>query len=322
MRIAILSFIDSDDSLRVADKLIKRAAIARGHAALIYRNPNITLTFNGEKDSIYYRDHRIATPDILITRPYLQANVDLGISTAKQFQTMGIPVFNDYLSIARCKNKVRMTQFLKTHGIPIPKTMVVYSRIYLKQALEAIGNFPIIVKTPTGSFGFGVVLIESKRSFQSFLDMYSADAKDQPLLIQEYIGEAKGRDIRVFVIGNTAVAAMERIARKGEFRSNFSIGGKVALTELSSEEIQLCVRAAEALGCDVAGVDMIRTKDGPKIIEVNCNPGFEGIVEATKVNIPDLIIEHAERKFQIASARSKRLLKTSLSKKFNEAAVH
>lgn len=294
LKIGILSFKSS----RKKDKdsvAIKNAAIAMGHTARIFRNANFQFSFDPNKPNLFYKNQKFSPPDVMIVRASVLENVDLEVSSVKQFQLMGVPVVNHYLPIVRAKNKVRTMQILKHEGIPIPRTIVVHNLEYLDEAVNQIGSFPLILKTPNGSLGLGVSIIESRRSLRSMTDLISGSLKEKLIIIQEYVKEAKGKDIRVFVVGGKIIAAMERQAKRGEFRANFHQGGSVALADLSEEEQKMSLAATKAIGLHVAGVDIIRTTEGPKILEVNSNPGLEGITQATGVNVAYHIAKFAEK---------------------------
>lgn len=293
-KIGILSFksLGKKDIDAIA---IKNAALGMGHTARIYRNANFQFSFDPSLPDLFYKNKRFNPPDVMIIRASVLDNVDSEVSTVKQLQLMGVPVVNHYLPIVRAKNKVRTMQILKHEGIPIPRTMVIHNLEYIDEAVDKLGSFPLILKTPHGSLGKGVSIIESKRSLRSMVDLLIASVKDHLIIIQEYVKEAKGKDIRVFVVGGKIVAAMERQAKKGEFRANFHQGGSVALVDLSVEEQALALKAAKAIGLHVAGVDVIRTAEGPKILEVNSNPGLEGITQATGINVAYHIVKFAEK---------------------------
>jgi ribosomal protein S6--L-glutamate ligase len=220
--------------------------------------------------------------------------LDFRQSLIRQFELAKIPLINGYLPVTKAKNKLRMMQILGQHKVPIPKTYIVNNPEYIDDVIVDMGSFPVILKTITGSHGSGVSIIESKRGLKSIIDMIIKGDDSDPVMVQEYVKESKGKDIRVFVVGKRIVGAMERIAqRRGEFRSNFHLGGRVRVAEMSTEEKRIAFKAVAACGLDIAGVDIIRTNSGPKILEVNANPGLEGITEATGRDIAGEIIKHA-----------------------------
>lgn len=294
LKIGILSFkpVGKKDVDAIA---IKNAALGMGHSARIYRNANFQFSFDPVRPNLFYKNQRFNPPDAMIIRASVLDNVDLEVSTVKQLQLMAVPVVNHYLPIVRAKNKVRTMQILKHEEIPIPRTMVIHNLEYIDEAVDKLGSFPLILKTPHGSLGKGVSIIESKRSLRSMVDLLSTSIKDHLIIIQEYVKEAKGKDIRVFVVGGKIVATMERQAKRGEFRANFHQGGSVAIADLGVEEQEMALKATKAIGLHVAGVDIIRTAEGPKILEVNSNPGLEGITQATGVNVAYHIVKFAEK---------------------------
>lgn len=296
LKIGILSFTPLDKKrANASDLMLKKTGQMMGHSVRIFRNFRFQFTFDKARPGLLYKNEPFTPPHVMLIRPHVFRDIDLEISTVKHLQLMDIPVVNRYLPIVRAKNKVRTLQILNHHGIPIPKTAVVHSLEYLDEAVKQIGRFPIIMKMPHGSQGMGVSIIESSRSLHSMLDLVAMGLKGSLIILQEYVKEAKGKDIRVFVVGSRIVAAMERKAKRGEFRSNFHRGGSIALTDLAEEEKAMALKAVEEIGLDVAGVDIIRTVDGPKILEVNANPGLEGITKATGVNVAEHIIRFSEK---------------------------
>lgn len=298
LKIGILSFTPLDKKEAVGNLMLKKAAVGLGHSARIFRDAHFQFILDDVAPRCLYQGQNFSPPDIMIVRASVLQNVDLAISTVKHLQLMKIPVVNYYLPIVRAKNKVRTMQILSHEGIPIPKTVMITSLDYLDTAVAQIGSFPLIVKIPNGSEGIGVSIIESNRSLRSMVELMSANFRNTTIIIQEYVKEAKGKDIRVFVVGDEIVAAMERKAKRGEFRANFERGGSVSLTDLSETEKEIALAAAKAIGLHVAGVDIIRTATGPKILEVNSNPGLEGITQATGVNVAEHMVRFAEKLLQ------------------------
>lgn len=297
LKIGILSFASLDKKIgKHADVIaIRNTALGLGHKARIFRNANFQFSFDPGHPNLFYKNQKFVPPDVMIIRAGVLDNVDSEMSTVKQFQLMGIPVVNHYLPIVRAKNKVRTFQILQHEGIPIPRTVVVRSVEFLDAAVDKIGSFPVILKSTNGSLGVGVSIIESRRSLRSMIELLSGNFKNSLIIIQEYVKEAKGRDIRAFVVDGKVVAVMERQAKKGEFRANFAQGGSVNKIELTEAERNIAIKAAKVIGLHVAGVDIIRTSEGPKILEVNANPGLKGITEATGTNIAEYIVRFAEK---------------------------
>lgn len=295
LKIGILSFraLDKRDGKNMIT--LRNAAQELGHKVRVYRNANFQLAYMNGTRQLFYKNQKFTPPDVMIVRPGIAENVDMEVTVVKQLQLMSIPVVNNYLSIVIAKNKVRTAQILQHEGIPVPKTVVLHDIKYIDHAVNQLGSFPIILKAPQGSFGLGVSIIESRRSLKSMLELLAPNLKNGLIIMQEYVKEAKGQDIRVFIVGGKIVAAMERQAKKGEFRSNFHLGGDVAMIDLSEEEKFLALKATKVIGLHVAGVDIIRTSEGPKILEVNSNPGLEGITQATGINVAGYVIKFAEK---------------------------
>jgi len=224
-------------------------------------------------------------------------NAQIKLALVEHLQLMGVPMLNEYNHILRAKSKLQTLQILSHYGIPVVKTAVVNSSQYLQKAVQYIGDFPIIMKTIYGSYGEGVAIVESDRSVKSTYGILAGSlGVRNAILLQEYIEESKGKDIRIFIVGrNKVVASMERSAEDGDFRSNVGQGGSGQAYKPTREEIHLARRATKAIGLEVAGVDIIQTKHGPAVMEVNANPGFEELEEISGVNVAEEIIKYSER---------------------------
>ncbi len=201
---------------------------------------------------------------------------------------------NDSLAITRARDKLRSLQLLSRKGIGLPITGFAHSPDDIGDLIEMVGGAPLVIKLLEGTQGIGVVLAETRSAAESvieaFLDMRAH------IMVQEYIREAKGADIRCFVVGGKVIAAMQRQARPGEFRSNLHRGGYASLVKITAEERSTAVRAAKIMGLNVAGVDLLRAKRGPLVMEVNSSPGLAGIEEATGKNVAGMIVEFIEEK--------------------------
>ncbi|PJC36910.1 30S ribosomal protein S6--L-glutamate ligase [Candidatus Peregrinibacteria bacterium CG_4_9_14_0_2_um_filter_53_11] len=304
MKIGILLFGTktkvSKESL-YSSQLVKKAILARGHAARIYYSNDFQYTFYNSRPGLLYRSKRFIPPDVLIVSANILSNIDLHLALVKQMELMGVRLYNSSVAIARAKNKLRTIQVMAHANIAVPKTLVVTDMNYLDAAIKELGSFPMIIKLAQGSFGSGVSIIESPRSLRSILDLVGPPSENQRnhVLIQEYVREAKGKDLRVFVVDGKVIAAMQRKARRGEFRANVAIGGSATAIEITPEETIMAIESSRILGLSVAGVDLIRTATGPKILEVNANPGLRGITGATKLDIAGHIVEYAERLFDM-----------------------
>jgi ribosomal protein S6--L-glutamate ligase len=297
MIIHILTFSNPEkinDLTRGELSFFEESAKKLGHEIKTIFARDCQLKFD-QKPGLIIKGTKIKDIKILIVRAnFLKSNLEFRHSLIRQFELAKIPLVNSYLPIMKAKNKLRTMQILGQHKIPIPKTYIVTNPEYLDDVITDIGSFPVILKTLAGSHGSGVSIIESKRGLKSIIDMIIKGDDSDPVMVQEYVKESKGTDIRVFIVGKRIVGAMERIATKrGEFRSNFHLGGRVRVAEMSLEEKKMAFKSVAACGLDVAGVDIIRTNSGPKILEVNANPGLEGLTEATGRDIAGEIIKYA-----------------------------
>lgn len=288
MKIGILSFRALSQQASEEEIQLKREAKARGHISRIFRAAKFQMVYDRQSPWFFYNGRPLKKYDVIITRPSLIRDVDLSVALIEQMEMAGIPLFNNYHSILKAKNKIKTVQILDHYGIPIPRTVVLQRPEDITQAAKMVGGFPVIVKNPFGSFGNGVTIIESMRALNSFLIW------DKPLyLLQEYVKYSKGKDIRVFVVNGKVVGSMMRSAKKGEFRSNIELGGVGTAVETTPEENAIAVRAIQALDLNYGGVDVMRSKIGPVVLEVNSNPGFKALEKATGVNIAGAIVDYA-----------------------------
>ncbi|MEI6627291.1 MAG: RimK family alpha-L-glutamate ligase [bacterium] len=302
MIIHILVFSNSnktEDSTTTNLDFFVASAKKLGHEIKFIYDYDCQLKFNG-KPGLIVKDHALKNIKLVIVKANTSGKkLNFRSSFVGQLELMGITVINKETPIMCAKNKIRTLQILSKNHIPIPKTYVVRHAEDLDELVKDIGHFPVILKTVSGSKGAGVSIIESQRGLKSVVDLIVKENYSEPIILQEYIREAEGRDVRVFVVGNKVVGAMERIATKeGEFRSNFHLGGKVQITDLSAQEKSISLKATKACGLDFAGVDIIRSNNGPRILEVNANPGLEGITLATGKDIAGEIIKYAVSQFK------------------------
>lgn len=295
MRIGILTFVSGKKQIAVGTASIVAEAKLRGHIVkMLYAN-HVGLVFGNGKTLTYKGEILDAEDlDVILVRPGFTKDPSVNASIIKQFQLAGFYVLNTYIGVFRAKNKIRTLQMLNHFGLPVPKTHVLGDASLLEAAAKEF-TFPVIIKSIFGTHGTGVFIAESMRSLAPIVD-YLTKKEHGPVKLQEYIEEAQGKDLRIFVTGKRVLAAMERSAKQGEFRSNFHKGGSVCTVDLSDEEKKLAIKATQILGLDVAGVDILRTKNGPKIIEVNSNPGLEGISKATGVNIAAKLVDFIEHR--------------------------
>lgn len=295
MKLGILTFSKTKKALAVGTLSIAREAKKRGHEVTFLYSTNVGLVFgNGKRISYEGRSITPADFDVILVRPGFTGDPSINASIIKQFQLAGFFVINNYLAVFRAKNKIRTMQMLDHFGVPVPKTLVVANPAQIAVAATEF-TFPVIIKTIFGTHGTGVFIAESMRSLSPIVD-YLTKKERGPIKLQEYIAEAKGKDIRAFVCGKKIVAAMERVAKDGEFRANFHKGGSVGSVVLTKLEQQLAIKASLILGLDISGVDILRTNTGPKIIEVNSNPGLEGISKATNIPVAEKVVDFIEHR--------------------------
>ncbi|MFA5947624.1 MAG: RimK family alpha-L-glutamate ligase [Candidatus Gracilibacteria bacterium] len=288
MKIGILSFRPKGKAASPEEISLKRVAIEKGHKSKIFRVDKFQLVFDNKSPWLFYNGKPFPNYDVIITRPSVLRDTDLKTALVEQMEIAGVLLFNNHDAILRAKNKVKTMQLLDHFGIPIPRTVVLQREEDIVDATKKVGGFPIILKEPFGSFGNGVMIVESMRALKSLLRW------DQPLyVLQEYVKYSRGKDIRVFVVNNRVVGSMQRSAKKGEFRSNIELGGIGTPVEITEEENSIALRATQALDLNYSGVDIMRSKDGPVVLEVNSNPGFKALEKATGVNIAGEIVDFA-----------------------------
>lgn len=232
-------------------------------------------------------------PKVDCVIPRLGASItNYGLSVVSQFEMMQIPVLNTYSSIATTKNKLSCIQRLSQKDIDIPKTVIIRKPSELSAAVKTVGGFPVILKLLSGTQGIGVMLVENITTMEATLDTLWSLGQD--ILIQECIKESLGKDLRVVVVGGKVIGSMRRQARIGDFRSNFHRGGLTTKVEISDSIKKIAIEASETVGLQVAGVDILESEQGPRVIEVNSSPGLEGIEGCTGINIAKAILEHAQ----------------------------
>ncbi|MGB1586677.1 MAG: ATP-grasp domain-containing protein, partial [Thermoplasmatota archaeon] len=221
-----------------------------------------------------------------------------GVTVVRQFEAMGVPVINPSMGIIRARDKLRSLQVLSRSRVDMPKTAFIQNVNDLDAAIEQVGGVPCVVKLLQGTQGIGVMLAESRSALESMLQAFWS--LGHSVLLQEYIKESKGKDVRAFVVGDRVVAAMRREAPMGEFRSNIHRGGIGRSVRLSEDDEATVIEASQAIGLHVAGVDYLESHNGPKIIEVNASPGFQGLERATNVDIAAAVVEYAEHFLEVA----------------------
>lgn len=269
---------------------LKEAAVERGHEVQVVNFLRCSMALAQKNPTIQYLGEPLHLDAVI---PRIGASVTFyGTAVVCQFEMMGVYTVNDSQSIARSRDKLRAFQLLVRAGLDMPVTAFARSTKETEELIRLVGGPPVIVKLLEGTQGRGVVLAETKKAAESVIDAFRQ--LDANFLVQEFVKEAKGVDVRAFVVGGRVVAAMTRTGAPGEFRSNLHRGGHAEATKLTTKERRAAVRAARTLGLNVAGVDLLRSDRGPLIMEVNSSPGLEGIEDATGVDVAGEIIEYIE----------------------------
>lgn len=286
MNIGILS---RNSSLYSTSRL-REAAEERGHEVRIIDYLRCYMNITSAKPKVLYRGEEL-TFDAVIPR-IGATHTHYGSAVVRQFETMGVFVVNDSQSIDRSRDKLRSLQLLASAGVGMPVTSYAHSTQDIAGLLEIVGGTPVVVKLLEGTQGLGVVLAETKKAAESVITAFRQ--LDANILVQEFIKESKGADVRAFVIGGRVVAAMKRQAAPGEFRSNLHRGGSAEGIKLTRSERATAVKAARVMGLNVAGVDLLQSERGPLVLEVNSSPGLEGIEAASDIDVASRIIEFIE----------------------------
>lgn len=272
-------------------KRLVEAAKERGHEVQVIDPLKCFMNINSVDNEIHYKEE-ILRLDAVISR--IGASVSFyGCSVVRQFEMSGIYALNGSLAITRSRDKLRAHQILSKKKLGMPITGFAHSTSNTDDLIKVAGGAPLVIKLLEGAQGKGVILAETKKAAESVIDAFRG--LDAHFLIQEFIEEAGGADIRCFVIGDKVIATMMRKSQDGDFRSNLHSGGIAEAIKITPEERKTAVTAAKAMGLDVAGVDLIRSNRGPLVLEVNSSPGLEGIEGISKKDIAGLMIEHIEK---------------------------
>ncbi|MHC4376554.1 MAG: 30S ribosomal protein S6--L-glutamate ligase [Planctomycetota bacterium] len=286
MKIAILS---RKSSLYSTRRLVE-AAEAAGHEAQVVDYLRCYMDITSNKPQVMFRGEALNVDAVI---PRIGAsNTFYGTAVVRQFEMQKVFPLNESQAIARSRDKLRCMQLLSRKGIGLPRTGFAHSTKDVAGVIDAVGGAPLVVKLLEGTQGIGVVLCETKKAAESVIEAFRG--LDANILVQEFIKEAGGADLRAFVVGDKVVAAMERQAAPDEFRSNLHRGGSAHKVKLSPAERKTAVAAAKAMGLRVCGVDMLRSNDGPLVMEVNSSPGLEGIEVTSGVDVAAAIIKYIE----------------------------
>ncbi|MGV2976217.1 30S ribosomal protein S6--L-glutamate ligase [Roseibium sp.] len=281
---------------------LKEAAETRGHELDIIDTLRCYMNIASRRPEVYYNGEKLTGFDAVI--PRIGASVTFyGMAVLRQFEMMGVYPLNESVAIGRSRDKLRSMQLMARDGIGLPVTTFAHDPKQTEEVLRLAGGAPIVIKLLEGTQGIGVVLADSDRSAKSVVEAFRGAGVN--IMLQEFIKEAGGTDIRAIVIGGKVVAAMKRTGAEGDFRSNLHRGGSAQVVKLSSEERATAVRAAKSLGLNVCGVDMLRSNHGPVIMEVNSSPGLEGVEKATGLDIAGKIIEYMEKHAKSGATKTK-----------------
>jgi ribosomal protein S6--L-glutamate ligase len=288
MKIAILSRKPSLYSTR----RLREAGEQRGHEMHVVDYLRCYMNITAHKPQVLYQKKALTDFDAVIPR-IGASQTFYGAAVVRQFEMMGVYPTNDAQAISRSRDKLRCLQILARKGIGLPVTGFAHSTKDIDGLIDVVGGAPLVVKLLEGTQGVGVVLGETRKAARAVIEAFRG--LDANILIQEYIRESRGADFRCFVVGDKVIAAMKRQAKPGEFRSNLHRGGKATMVKLTPKERSTVIRAAKEMELKVAGVDMLRSKAGPLVMEVNSSPGLEGIEQTTKVDVAAKIIEFIEK---------------------------
>ena len=287
MKIAVLS---RNPKLYSTRRLVE-AARSRGHEVRILDVLRCYMNITSARPTIHYKGEKLEEFDAVI--PRIGASVTFyGAAVLRQFEMMGVYPLNESVAITRSRDKLRALQLLSRKGVGLPVTGFANKPDDIDDLIKMVGGAPLVIKLLQGTQGIGVVLAETNKAAESVIESFLG--LKASALVQEFISESRGSDIRCFVIGEKVVAAMQRQAEEGEFRSNLHRGGSAKLIKITSLERETAVSAARTMGLNVCGVDILRSNHGPVVMEVNSSPGLEGIENATGKDIAGMIIKFIE----------------------------
>ncbi|MCG7201064.1 30S ribosomal protein S6--L-glutamate ligase [Marinobacter pelagius] len=298
MKIAVLS---RNKNLYSTRRLVEEG-INRGHEVRVIDCLHCSMNITSAKPQISYHEEILEDFDVVI--PRIGASVTFyGTAVLRQFEMMGVFPVNESVAITRSRDKLRSLQLLARKGVGMPVTGFANKPDNVPELLKMVGGAPVVIKLLQGTQGIGVVLAETRKAAESVIEAFMGLKAD--ILVQEFIKEAGGADIRCFVIGDKVIAAMKRQGAEGEFRSNLHRGGTASLVRITPEERRTAIMAAKSMGLNVAGVDLLRSSRGPLVMEVNSSPGLEGIENATGKNVAGMIINWTEKNQKPWKTRTK-----------------
>lgn len=262
----------------------------RGHRPLVLDTLRCSMILGPSGPRMMYRGVEVRGVDVVI--PRIGASITAyGLAVASHFDMMGVPVLNSANAISRSRDKLRCLQLLSRSKLDLPRTVMAHDRGNVSRLVKEVGGLPVIIKLLRGTQGVGVMIAHKLSEVQSILKTFWD--LGQEIVLQEFVAESQGKDVRALVVGERVVGAMRRQAKRGEFRSNIHRGGKGKAIELPPRYVEVAVRAAKLIGLEVAGVDMLEGREGPRLMELNSSPGFEGLERATGKDIAGAVVEHA-----------------------------
>ncbi len=298
---------------------LKVAALERGHEARVLNTLRFGIDLAGDEPDLQFRGKQLSDYDAVI--PRIGASVTFfGLAVVRQFEQMDVYTPNTAAGIANSRDKLRSIQILSRHEIGIPRTMFVRDRKDVKPAIEGVGGAPVVIKLLEGTQGIGVILAPDNKVAEAVVE--TLQSTSQNVLIQQFIAESRGRDVRALVVGDRVVAAMRRVAQGDEFRSNVHRGGRTELVELDDEYSRVAVQAAQIMGLRVAGVDMLESDRGPLVMEVNSSPGLEGIETATGLDVAGAIIDFCASQVAFPELDVRQRLSISTAYGVSEVHIH
>lgn len=298
MKIAVIS---RKAELYSTSRIVEEAK-AKDHEVRVIDPLLCYMTIASQRPTIHYKGEELTGYDAII--PRIGASITFyGTAVVRQFEMMGVYSINESVAISRSRDKLRSLQLLARRGVGLPVTGFAHSTKYTKDLITLAGGAPLVIKLLEGTQGIGVVLAETNKASESVIEAFRG--LKQNILVQEFIKEAGGSDIRCLVIGDKVVAAMKRQGAEGEFRSNLHRGGNASIVRLTPEERLTAVRAARIMGLNVAGVDLLRSNHGAVIMEVNSSPGLEGIEKATEKNVAGMMIDFITKEAKAGRTRTR-----------------
>ncbi len=315
MKLAILSC----SPRAYSTQRLRTAALDRGHTVKVLNTLRFGIDLSGDEPDLQFRGKQLSDYDAILPR-IGNSITYFGTAVVRQFEQMDVYTPNTAAGISNSRDKLRASQILSRHDVVMPPTTFVRDRADVIPAIERVGGAPVVIKLLEGTQGIGVILAPDRKVAEAIIE--TLQSTKQNVLIQRFVKESKGRDIRALVVGDRVVAAMRRVAQGDEFRSNVHRGGSVEAVQLEPAFEEAAVRSAQIMGLRVAGVDMLEGKDGPQVMEVNSSPGLEGIETATRLDVAGAIIDYIDNQVAFPHIDVRQRLTVSTGYGVAELAVH